>query len=208
MKTEMAEQSDTPRLAPLPSSEWPPEMEAARQAMRANAPRPSSPPPAGRPQASNAMGTFANHPALAHAYFTFNGHILYTSSIEARHREMVILRVAALRRSEYEWAQHVHLGRQAGLDDSEIERVIEGPGAADWSPFESALLAAADQLIADARIDDDTWSALAQVYDERQLMDLVFTVGAYETLAMAFCSFGVQMDADLEHTTPRLSRSD
>ena len=179
-------------------------MEAARRAMRANAPRPATPPPAGRPQASNAMGTFANHPVLAHAYFTFNGHILYTSSIDARQRELVILRVAALRHSEYEWAQHVHLGRQAGLVDTEIERVIEGPAAAGWSPFEAALLAATDQLIADARIGDETWSALADVYDERQLMDLVFTVGAYETLAMAFCTFGVQMDADLLHTTPRL----
>ena len=28
-------------------------------------------------------------------------------------------------------------------------------------------------------------------------MDLVFTVGAYDVLAMAFRSFGVELDADL-----------
>ena len=28
-------------------------------------------------------------------------------------------------------------------------------------------------------------------------MDLVFTVGAYETVAMAFRSFGVELDDDL-----------
>ena len=28
-------------------------------------------------------------------------------------------------------------------------------------------------------------------------MDVVFTVGAYEILAMAFKSFGVELDADL-----------
>jgi 4-carboxymuconolactone decarboxylase len=33
--------------------------------------------------------------------------------------------------------------------------------------------------------------------DDQQLMDLVFTVGAYDMLAMAFRSFGIQLDADL-----------
>ena len=59
------------------------------------------------------------------------------------------------------------------------------------------LLRAADELVADARIGDGTWAALARELEEQQLMDLVFTVGAYEILAMAFRSFGVELDADL-----------
>ena len=41
---------------------------------------------------------------------------------------------------------------------------------------------------------------LAETLDEHQLMDLVFTVGAYDLLAMAFRSFGVQLDEDLRPT--------
>ena len=44
---------------------------------------------------------------------------------------------------------------------------------------------------------DGTWQVLAGELDEQQLMDLVFTVGAYDVLAMAFRSFGVELDADL-----------
>ena len=44
---------------------------------------------------------------------------------------------------------------------------------------------------------DATWASLAGELDEQQLMDLVFTVGAYEILAMAFRSFGVELDEDL-----------
>ena len=44
---------------------------------------------------------------------------------------------------------------------------------------------------------DGTWQVLAGELDEQQLMDLVFTVGAYDLLAMAFRSFGVELDADL-----------
>ncbi len=60
------------------------------------------------------------------------------------------------------------------------------------------MLAATDQMIDRYRIDRDTWDRLAQVFDERQLVELVFVAGTYTGLAMAFNSFGLQLDADLE----------
>jgi alkylhydroperoxidase family enzyme len=47
-------------------------------------------------------------------------------------------------------------------------------------------------------IADETWSTLAAHLDTEQLIDVVFTVGAYEILAFAFRSFGVELDDDLK----------
>lgn len=151
----------------------------------------------GRPKGLNALGTFARYPALTRAYHTFNGHVLFASTLSPRQRELLVLRVAVLRECEYEHAQHSVLARDAGLSPEEVARVAEGPSAAGWAPLERAMLAAADELVGDAVISDATWAALAAELDEHQLMDLVFTVGAYEVLAMAFRSFGVQLDDDL-----------
>ena len=74
---------------------------------------------------------------------------------------------------------------------------MEGPQAEGWSADDAALLQAADDLLANARVADATWARLATGLDERQLMDVVFTVGAYDVVAMAFLSFGVEVDADL-----------
>ena len=63
------------------------------------------------------------------------------------------------------------------------------------------MLRAVDELVDDAMIADATWAVLSQTLDEHQLMDLVFTVGAYELLAMAFRSFGVELDEDLRPPT-------
>jgi AhpD family alkylhydroperoxidase len=145
----------------------------------------------------NALGTLARHPELTRAFHTFNGHVLFGSTLQPRQRELLVLRVAAVRRSNYEWAQHVVLARDAGLDEEEIARIAVGPQAADWSPLDRALLSAVDELVGDARISDSTWAVLANELDDQQLMDVVFTVGAYEILAMAFRSFGVELDADL-----------
>ena len=59
------------------------------------------------------------------------------------------------------------------------------------------MLSAVDDLIATADISEGTWRVLATELDDQQLMDLVFTVGAYDVLAMAFRSFGVELDEDL-----------
>jgi hypothetical protein len=91
----------------------------------------------------------------------------------------------------------VFLARDAGIDDDEIARVVEGPDEPGWAPLDAAMVRAVDELLADAMIADDTWKVLAGELDEQQLMDLVFTVGAYDLLAMALRSFGVELDADL-----------
>ncbi len=66
--------------------------------------------------------------------------------------------------------------------------------------LERALIRAVDELLGDALVSDETWSTLSSALPERELMDVVFTVGAYDTLAMALRSFAVPLDDDLRPT--------
>lgn len=150
-----------------------------------------------RPKGLNVIGTLAHHPALARAYNTFNGHVQFATTLSVRQRELLVLRVAALRRCDYEWAQHAVIARDAGISDDEIARAGNGPDAPGWSDLERAMLAAVDELVADAEISEATWETLRAELDERQLLDLIFTVGAYEVLAMALKSFAIELDEDL-----------
>jgi acyl-CoA synthetase len=187
------------RIAPLPPKQWPAEMREAMAALRP--PNPRHPLPSrdeGRPKGLNLLGTFARHPELIRSYHTFNGHVLFGSTLSPRQRELLVLRTAAIRQCEYEWKQHVILGGDAGLAPDEIDRIAQGPGANGWSPLDRAMLSAVDELVGDARVADETWAVLAAELDEQQLMDLVFTVGAYDLLAMALRSFGVELDSDLK----------
>ena len=187
------------RLAPLPPKEWPEGMKAALAALVPPNPRHPLPPRRpDRPKGLNALGLLAHHPDLTRAFHTFNGHVLFGSALSPRQRELLVLRVATIRESAYEWAQHAVLAGDAGLDDDEIVRIAEGPDAPGWAPLDRAMLAAVDELVADACIGDATWATLAAELDHQQLMDLVFTVGAYDLLAMAFRSFGIELDADLD----------
>jgi 4-carboxymuconolactone decarboxylase len=147
----------------------------------------------------NVLATLMHHPALAGPFLTYNNVLLRTPVLEPRLRELMVLRVAWRTRAGYEWAQHVRLAARVGITPDEIDAVTRdvGADASSWSPLEADLLAATDQLIDSYRIDDDTWGRLAKQLDEAQLVELVFVVGTYTGLAMAFNSFGLQLDPEL-----------
>ena len=186
---------EPPRLTPLPPQEWSKE---AGEALAPLLPPTGRPKGENRPKGLNALGVLARHPQLSLAYNTFSGQIMYGSTLSARHRELLVLRVAAVRDAEYEWRQHVASAGDNGVGPDEVVRVPLGPDAPEWSELERALLRAVDELLSDALIADDTWSTLAGELDEQQLMEVVFTVGAYDTLAMALRTFGVPLDEDLQ----------
>ncbi|MGF7237412.1 MAG: carboxymuconolactone decarboxylase family protein [Frankia sp.] len=185
------------RVEPLPVKKWPAQMREALAAMVPPAPRHPRPVSEGRPKAMNTLGTFAHHPALAQAFFTFNGHLLMATTLSQRQREMVILRVATVRKASYEWVQHLFVAHDVGVTDEEIARIAWGPDAPYWDPLEAALLRAVDELIADGEITPGTWGVLAGEFDTQQIMDLIFTVGAYETLAWMMRSFALDFDDEL-----------
>ena len=148
------------------------------------------------------LGIVLRHPALARAFLTFNNHVAVASSLSKRVRELLILRISWLRRSEYEFVQHVVLARNAGLSEAEIERIQLGPDAPGWDPTDADVVRAADELHADARIQDPTWARLAAHFSATQLMDLVFVVGCYDVLAMVFKTFGAQLEPGVEALEP------
>lgn len=142
----------------------------------------------------NIFRTLAQTPEAAAAFLVWGGHILSRrNSLPPRERELVILRTGFLCKSGYEWMQHYRIGVDCGLTAEEIERIKAGPDAAGWTPLESAMLRATDELVRDHFISDTSWAALAELGD-RGRMDLVYTVGQYTQVSMMLNSFGVQLE--------------
>src|SRR3546814_11705462 len=77
------------------------------------------------------------------------------------------------------------------------------PEAEGWSREDASLLRAADELHADSRIGDATWAALAERYDEAQLIELCMVVGQYHLVAFTLNSLGVQAEPGLPEMPER-----
>ena len=191
------------RIQPLAPKAFPEEMRQAMAALRPPNPTHAAPVTQNRPKALSVLGTMAHHPALAKAFFTFNGHILGASTLTERQRELLIMRVAAVRKCGYEWAQHLFMARDAGLTDEEIGRIAYGPDAPFWTEPEAAMLRSVEELIHDGAISETTWRLLAGDLNEQQLLDLIFTVGLYDILARLFGSLELEMDNDIHELMKR-----
>ena len=180
------ERSQSVRVAPLPADEWDEDVDKALTGLM----------PAERrnPQETgNLVATLMRHPKLARGFLRFNFHLLYGSTLPERLRELAVLRVAHVTNCEYERRHHVGMGREAGLSDDVIAGIQRGEASDE---LDGAVIAAVDELQEHANVSDATWSTLSAHLEERQLMDLVFTIGCYGSLAMAINTFGVEPDQE------------
>ena len=176
---------DAPRIAPLSDDELNPKHRDALKEQFGDGP------------VFNIFRTLARAPDAYRGFMRWGGYVLSEkNALPAREREIVILRTGYNWKSGYEWAQHVRIGKQCGLTDDEIDAIKAGPLNPIWTPLESAMLQATDDLTRDGFIADATWAALDELSD-KQKMDLVFTVGQYTQVAMMLNTFGVQLDEDL-----------
>ena len=131
---------------------------------------------------------------LCKSWLPFMTYLLGRTTISAREKEMLILRVAYLARAHYPWGAHVDGGKRTGMTDEEIARVAKGPDAPGWSAHEAALLRAADELHKDQFVSDATWKRLDEKFDDKQLLETVFIIGQYELLSMYTNSAGIQRE--------------
>lgn len=180
-----------PRVAPLPEARW---TETHRQLVAKYARD-------GR--ADNALRTLLNVPEIVDGVMPYTNYLAEESTLSPRHRELLILRAAWLCSSDPLWAAHAARARSAGLTDTEIKRVAQGPDAGGWDPFEATLLRLTDQLFRNSSMADATWQALAAQYDMFHLIDAVETVGHFMMMAMVYNSLGVQADAGMVDHLPK-----
>ncbi|GAA4543460.1 carboxymuconolactone decarboxylase family protein [Pseudonocardia xishanensis] len=138
--------------------------------------------------------TMARHPRMMKRFNVLGGFFLTRGDLPARERELCILRTAYRSGSEYEWAQHVLIGRDAGLTDDEIERVALG---GDWPEADAALLRLTDEVLDHTDVSDTTWWELAEHYTDAQLCELVLLVGFYRMTAGFLNAAGVVKEDSL-----------
>ena len=137
---------------------------------------------------------FAQHRRLFWSWVPFGGVLLRRGRLPGRDTEVVILRVAHLRESEYELQQHRRIAVTRGVDLETQAGVFAWPAADGLSPRNQALLTAVDELVTTRAMSDESWQRLAAYLDRRQLMEFVMLVAQYDGLAMWLNTLGVPMD--------------
>jgi 4-carboxymuconolactone decarboxylase len=144
----------------------------------------------GRRQVPNVFLTLLRVPRVLVPWSWYASRLMPYGRLEPLWRERMILRIAWNCRCRYEWLQHLEIGYRVGLSPDEALRVTQGPEA-EPDPRVGALLRACDEVNADRRVADATYRELAGFLTEPLVLEALFVIGHYESLAGILNSTGI-----------------
>ncbi|MDO0934719.1 carboxymuconolactone decarboxylase family protein [Streptomyces sp. DG2A-72] len=146
--------------------------------------------------------TLAHHEDALRRYLVFSNHVLGKNTLPLKSRELMILRIAARAQAAYEWDQHVRIARRAGLTDETILAAATGAWG-DLDDLDQVLLTATDSLVGQQGVDDELWNRLTAHLSTEQVIDVLYTVGQYLTIATVINTLGVRTEGDLALPLPQ-----
>jgi alkylhydroperoxidase family enzyme len=121
--------------------------------------------------------------------------ILSQAALDARLRELIILRVGKRSPAPYEWQQHVPIGKACGVSDEEIAALERDDLAAPcFGERDRIVLRLTDELLATPRASDATLAAMRAQFSDRDLCEAVLTVGFYMMVARFLETTGVDLE--------------
>jgi len=121
--------------------------------------------------------------------------VLFRQDLDARLRELAILRVANLSRAGYEWAQHVPIAKSVAATDEQIAALERGDAEAScFSDDDKLVLRFATELVRDVRVSDETFARAKSRFSDREIVELILAVGYYMMIARLLETTGVDLE--------------
>jgi alkylhydroperoxidase family enzyme len=129
--------------------------------------------------------TLCIHDELASRMRPLGAGLLGHGRLQARDRELVILRTCARAGAEYEWGVHaVAYGAAVGLEEAQIAATAAGaPDDPAFSASDGDLIRFADELHEACAVSDALWATLSARFAADQLLELLVLAGWYRLIA-------------------------
>jgi 4-carboxymuconolactone decarboxylase len=134
-------------------------------------------------------------PPVADGWNELMGAIRGRTEVPADLRELVILRIAVLNDAPYEWDSHVAPARQAGLDDGHLAAIRAAEPGEPLSALQRLATAAADVMTRDARLPQALFEDLRGQLPDRQVFELITTIGAYNMVSRIVAALDITSPA-------------
>jgi 4-carboxymuconolactone decarboxylase len=137
-----------------------------------------------------------NSPPLAESWFNHSNAVRWKTEISGRLREIVIIRVAHLVKSDYVLRQHVpSLALADGLTLDECRALADWRGSGHFSDGERAVLAYADRMTRDVAVPDAIFAEVKKHFDARAIVELTVLVGTYNMNARVLKALELDLEA-------------
>ena len=131
----------------------------------------------------NVARMIANSDAAFYPFSMLGNSLLTRSKLDARLRELAILRTAKVSKSVYEWTQHVPIAKAAGVTDEQVAAIEKWEGAPCFSEIDRLVLKFTDEVARNVKGGRATIEALQQHMGTTEIVELVMSIGFWGMVA-------------------------
>ena len=128
-------------------------------------------------------------PAISSSFLDLQETEQKNTSLNQRVRQVVILAVGAVWKSNYELYAHAAAARKAGISEDAIRMLTTGGLPDELSDQEKIAQRYARQLSATHHVDADLYIAAERAFGQRGLVEITYLTGIYHTVCALLNAF-------------------
>jgi len=144
------------------------------------------------------------HPAVAQELASTLTMLLFRGNkLDARHRELIIMRIAWRTGSVYEWTQHWRVARGLDIPEADLLATRDWQGAPNLSEADKAVLQATDDTLDNGMISDASWEACRRhLPTEAEQIELVVAIGNWTMFSQLLKSLRIPLEDGVKAWPP------
>jgi alkylhydroperoxidase family enzyme len=124
--------------------------------------------------------------------------IRFKSKLNPRLKELAIMAVGYITRAPYEWSHHVILGKDFGVSDEDMRQLVNLLEGRPHKLDEQVVLAVrgAREMTENIAMSEETFNALHKFLDNEEMVDLIVTIGHYNSMVRVLATLQVDIEDD------------
>jgi 4-carboxymuconolactone decarboxylase len=142
----------------------------------------------------NLFRMLAHSPPVLSGFVKLGGALLQDTTLDPRLRELAIVRVGLLAGASYEVDKHTVIARTVGVADAELDALRPGEDCSALSDDARAVVELADELFGGVRAGDAVLDRVRRHLNDRQLVELVVTIGYYGLVCRVLETLGIDRE--------------
>ena len=146
------------------------------------------------PHVPNLYRVLGNSPEMLRAWLDMAWPLRLNATTSRRTRELMILHGARLSETAFEWAHHVPLALEVGVQQSEIDALLEGRIPDTVSDAERSALQLAQEVTAGPEASAECIEALKPHFSKAEIVELVLTASFYVCVGRTLKSLDVPLE--------------
>jgi len=144
-----------------------------------------------------------HQPGVAAGLSNMLHELLWKGVLDARLRELIIMRIGWRTGSVYEWTQHWRVARGLDIPEADLAATRDWRGAANLSAADRAVLQATDDTLDQGMISNAAWEACClHLATEAERIELVVAIGNWTMFSQLLKSLRIPLEDGVEAWPP------